>query len=39
VTLFNSTTGGSGFFNLYAGSQDAFKAALPGAASMMVSME
>jgi hypothetical protein len=39
VTLFNSTTGGSGFFNLYAGSQDAFKAALPDAASMMVSME
>jgi hypothetical protein len=39
VTLFNSTTGGSGFFNLYAGSQGAFKAALPDAASMMVSME
>lgn len=39
VTLYNSTTGASGFFNLYAGSQDAFKAALPDAASMMVSME
>jgi hypothetical protein len=39
VTLYNSTTGGSGFFNLYAGSQDAFTAALPDAASMMVSME
>jgi hypothetical protein len=39
VTLFNSTTGASGFFNLYAGSHDAFKAALPDAASMMVSME
>lgn len=39
VTLYNSTTGGSGFFNLYAGSQDAFTAALPDAASMMASME
>ena len=39
VTLYNSITGASGFFNLYAGSHDAFKAALPDAASMMVSME
>jgi hypothetical protein len=39
VTLYNSTTGASGFFNLYAESYDAFKAALPDAASMMVSME
>jgi hypothetical protein len=39
VTLYNSTTGASGFFNLYAGSRNAFKAALPDAASMMVSME
>ena len=39
VTLYNSVTGASGFFNLYAGSHDAFKAALPDAASMMVSME
>jgi hypothetical protein len=39
VTLYNSTTGASGFFNLYAGSRAAFKAALPDAASMMVSME
>ncbi|MDT5047432.1 MAG: hypothetical protein QOG75_3306 [Mycobacterium sp.] len=39
VTLYNAATGVSGLFNLYAGSQDAFKAALPDAASMMVSME
>jgi hypothetical protein len=39
VTLYNAKTGASGFFNLYAGSHDAFKAALPDAASMMVSME
>jgi hypothetical protein len=39
VTLYNSVTGASGFFNLYAGSHDAFKAALPDAASMMLSME
>ena len=39
VTLYNSITGASGFFNLYAGSHDAFTAALPDAASMMVSME
>ena len=39
VTLFNSTTGASGFFNLYAGSHEGFKAALPDAATMMVSME
>lgn len=39
VTLYNSTTGSSGFFNLYAGSRNAFKAALSDAASMMVSME
>jgi hypothetical protein len=39
VTLYNSTTGGSGFFNLYAGSEAAFKGALQDAASMMASME
>ncbi|MFZ0716566.1 zinc ribbon domain-containing protein [Mycobacterium sp.] len=39
VTLYNSVTGGSGFFNIYAGSRDAFTAALPDAATMMVSME
>jgi hypothetical protein len=39
VTLYNSTTGMSGLFNLYAGSHDAFKAALTDAANMMVSME
>ena len=39
VTLFNATTGASGFFNLYAGSHEGFKAALPDAATMMVSME
>ena len=39
VTLYNPTSGGSGFFNLYAESYEMFKAALPDAASMMVSME
>jgi hypothetical protein len=39
VTLYNSVTGVSGLFNLYAGSQDTFKAALSDAAQMMVSME
>jgi hypothetical protein len=39
VTLYNSTTGASGFFNLYAESPGTFKAALPDAASMMASME
>ena len=39
VTLYNSTTGGSGFFNIYAGSRATFEAALPDAANMMVSME
>src|ERR1700744_1294245 len=35
VTLYNSTTGGSGFFNIYAGSRATFEAALPGAAEKM----
>jgi hypothetical protein len=39
VTLYNSTTGMSGLFNLYAVSLAAFKAALQDAAQMMVSME
>jgi hypothetical protein len=39
VTLYNAITGASGFFNLYAGSHGGFKAALPDAATMMVSME
>lgn len=39
VTMYNSSTQMSGFFNLFAANQDAFQAALPGAASMMVSME
>lgn len=39
VTLYNPATGGSGFFNLYAGSHDAFEAALPDAAGMFLSME
>jgi hypothetical protein len=39
VTLYNSKTGASGFFNLYADSRNAFEQALADAASMMVSME
>jgi hypothetical protein len=39
VTLYNSKTGASGFFNLYADSRNAFEEALSDAASMMVSME
>jgi hypothetical protein len=39
VTLYNSVTGMSGLFNLYAGTQAAFTAALTDAAQMMVSME
>jgi hypothetical protein len=39
VTLYNSTTGGSGLINLYAESYEAFEAALPDAVSMMASMD
>jgi len=39
VTLYNTVTGVSGLFNLYAGSQATFKAALPNAAQMMLSMQ
>jgi hypothetical protein len=39
VTLYNTVTGVSGLFNLYAGSQATFKAALPDAAQMMLSMQ
>ena len=39
VTLYNSKTGASGFFNLYADTRNAFEQALADAASMMVSME
>jgi hypothetical protein len=39
VTLYNTVTGVSGLFNLYAPSQEMFKAALPDAAQMMLSMQ
>jgi hypothetical protein len=39
VTLFNTVTGMSGLFNLYAGTPAAFQAALTDGAQMMVSME
>jgi hypothetical protein len=39
VTLYNTVTGVSGLFNLYAGSLATFKAALPDAAQMMLSMQ
>jgi hypothetical protein len=39
VTLYNATTGMSSLFNFFAGSHDAFEAALTDGAQMMVSME
>jgi hypothetical protein len=39
VTLYNTATGVSGLLNLYARSQATFKAALPDAAQMMLSMQ
>ncbi|HWF71377.1 MAG TPA: hypothetical protein VG187_17765 [Mycobacterium sp.] len=39
VTLYNATTGMSSLFNFYAGTHDAFDAALTDGAQMMVSME
>jgi hypothetical protein len=39
VTLYNSTTGMSALFNLYAASSDVFETALQDGAQMMVSME
>jgi hypothetical protein len=38
-SLYNTVTGVSGLFNLYAGSQATFKGALPDAAQMMLSMQ
>jgi hypothetical protein len=39
VTYYNASTGMSGFLDFYAPTQALFKAALPDAAQMMVSME